>query len=430
MPGSCCSSFNSGGPIRGFLVGPAHPKVGRAEAKIVRSPKLSTEFTQTVSEVERIGNMNDNARCSDGIDPFSILIMKCAVAARSAGARDFDAAKELLETLLSAWALTDCPAFFHWDSSQPGFVSALVRDKTVHVPIHLAPLFPQKNLEALVDRAEEVRAMTDSTICLSGSHVFGISSAVDTDYCEYVLHTGRRLAGSFAKLASLRSSICATVRHGGNKLAGPLMLTTVTTLCRTDSGRVGGVCNCQPRRDWKFEYFCLTPTAPTIVTNLCVHEEDCEEFSWAYQEAAITAAGQPLRQLVDPLQLARYVDWLRKTIEDYKMDKLLKGLKRALSLCRILSLEQSSSSIWVLLNSPVAVQVAKNEAERDVAKLREHLPPQEQNKISAPALESGDNVSEDGFRVEANSMLSSVIEQYDNLMQYAESLVDAERSRS
>lgn len=381
--------------------------------------------------------MNDNARHSDGVDPFSILIMECAVAARSPGPRVPDAAKEQaleratdrLETYLSAWALAGCPAFFHSDSSQLGFVSAVVRDKTVHVPIHLAPLFPQKNLEELVDRAEEVRAMTDSTICLSGSHVFGISSTVDTDYCEYVLHTGRRLAGSFTGLANRRSSLCVTVWHGGKELAGPQVLTEVTTLCQTDLGGVGDVCRCTPR-NWKFEYFCLTPPAPTIATNLCVHEEDCEDFSWAYQEAAITTAGQPLRQLVDPLQLGRYLDWLRERIEEYKLDKPLKGLKRAFSLCRMLALKQSSSLILELLNSPIAVQVAKNYAERDVAKLQQYLPPEAQNIISTPALESGDNVSEDRFRSDANSILGKVIEQYDNLVQSAEELVNAKRTRS
>jgi hypothetical protein len=76
------------------------------------------------------------------------------------------------------------------------------------------------------------------------------------------------------------------------------------------------------------------------------------------------------------------------------------------------------------------VQVAKNVAERDPAKLREHLPTQEQSKVSIPALESGDNISEDRLGTEATSILSGVIEQYDILMQYTESLVDATHTRS
>lgn len=251
-------------------------------------PNPNTEFKQPAPEVERIGDMEDIAIRSDGIGPFSKLIMRCAVEALTPEPRDVDAVSELLETYLIAWALIACPAFCHPDSSQPGFVSAVVRNKSVYIPFHLAALFPQERLEDLVARAEEVRVMTDSTICLSGSHVFGISSAVDTDYCEYVLHTGRRMAGSFVNLANGRSSICVTVRHGDEKLTGPEVLHRVITLCPTDSGRVGGACTCK-LRNWKFEYFCCTLTAQTIATNLCVHEEDCEQFSWAYQEAAIVA---------------------------------------------------------------------------------------------------------------------------------------------
>jgi len=362
--------------------------------------------------------------------------MKSAVAARDPGAqqdgaRASDAANELLEELFRGWVFAACPAFFHPDLSQHvGFVSALVRNKTVYVPIHLAPIFPtHATLEELVDRAEEVRTMTDSTVCLSGSRVFGVSSTVDTDYCEYVLDTGLRLAGSFIKLDSLRSSICVAVRHSDYKLVASEVLEKIISICHTDSGFIGAGCTCKPR-DWKFDYFCLTPTAPIIVTNLCVHDKDCEDFSWAYQEAAITAAGQPLRQLVDSLQLGRYVHWLRNVIEDYRLAEPLKGLKRALALCTILALTELSSSLLVLLNSPVAVQLAKNVAERDAAKLREHLPPQEQSKVSAPALESGETISEDRFRTEANSILNSVIEHYDIVMQRAKGMIDAQCNRS
>lgn len=363
-----------------------------------------------------------------GYDLLSLLIMRYAAPNAPSSADG----EEFLETLWRAWALVGCPDFFHPNPSQHGLVSALVRDdRTVHVPIQFADLFPtQKTLEELIELAEDVRAMTDSTICLSGSHVFGIPSSVDTDFCEYVLHTGKRLAGSFIRLAAQRTSICVTVQHCASTLVGSEIQTKILDLCKTDPGNIGSECTCTSRQ-WYFEYFCRVPSAPTLVTNLCVHEKDYEEESiWAYQEAAIVAAGQPLRQLADPLQLGRYVRYLREETGKYRTDKPLKALKRALPLCRILSLEEGSE-VLKLLRSSVSVQLAKNDAAEDVARLREHLPQEWQDEMSSSAVQDrGDHAAEEQFRSDANLLVGKVIERYELLFQLAVELNDAQSANN
>lgn len=387
------------------------------------------EASSDRSESNWVANDMDNtkeASESHQLNPMSLMIMKCALP----GAAVSDAEVELLETIFSAWVLTKRPAFFHGDSTQhTGYVSAVVNDKSVHVPIHLADLIPTRGrLQELVERADEVRAMTDSTICLSGSHVFGINSAVDTDYCEYVMHTGRRLAGSFKKLAEARSSICVRVRHSTMELTGSEVLNGVMDLCSTDSGKVGSDCHCDPRT-WKFDFICTSSRVPTAVTNLCVPEGECEEFSWAYQEAAIAAAGQPVPDLIDPLQLGRYVAWLREKVDEYRAEKPLKALKRALSLCTLLNFT-ATTDVLVILNSPAAMAIATGDAQREMVKLCQYLPESDQGDCAPVPLAGASEITESGFQSEAASLLARVITEYDALRKLAEGWVHGRSHRA
>ena len=355
------------------------------------------------------------------LEPLSVLMMKCAVSPD-----DQELQREtsiVLEAVLSAWALARCPTSFHiLGADHPGMVSAVVSDRSVNIPCHVIELFPSESeLNDLVVLAENVRVMTDSTICLSGSRVFGIESAVDTDYCEYVLHTGRRLAGSFLKLDAARSSECRKVKHGGNELAGEeSIIAGVDELCRTDTGVVGGVCVCNPRH-WKFDYLLPGPTEQRVATNLCIHEEDCRADSWAYQEASITTAGQPLPGLSSPGHLGDYIIWLRQQVDEVRPTSTLKALKKALALTRLIFLNQTADVIVRHLNSTGAVALASLEVRRELRKLKlkksnlEDEPPVGTRDSSSEQVELDCDPHVERFLTQANDLLDNVLCQYDEL---------------
>lgn len=248
--------------------------------------------------------------------------------------------------------------------NHPGHLIFSAAGRTLYIPYHLAELFPSGEvLQYIVEQAEAVRVFTDSTICLSGSAAFGLQIASDIDFCEYVPHSGRRVAQSFLSKAAIAFPFCTEIRHNNATLEYPWVADQVLKLCTTDNGRIGGKCTCGSH-DWKFDFVGYTEADGSLpISNLCVHEDDAEALSWSFQEIAITEKPRPIRHLVVPLELGKYVLWLRDQIDKYRAVRPHKALKRSLSLARILRLNAESERILAFLTTPGFV----NQSRRNVA---------------------------------------------------------------
>ena len=91
--------------------------------------------------------------------------------------------------------------------------------------------------------------------------------------------------------------------------------------------------------------------------------------SFVYQElvAVLSAAPAPPWSLVDPSQIAKYINFLRSQIDDYAIDKPLKAVKRALSLAHTIRLQEFVNGALDILVSPQSVAYIRFSRKREVS---------------------------------------------------------------
>jgi hypothetical protein len=372
------------------------------------------------------------------IDPISLMIARFAASVeRGAGADgglvdlETSATLQFLFTTLAATQLHEFDFPLSQDpTNYPGHLIGHFEGRTVYIPFQLAEGIPSgETLQYLVQQADAVRIFTDSTICLSGSATFGLQFASDIDFCEYVSHTGKRVAQSFLAKGEANIPFCIEIRHGKNELERPWTQDEILDLCATDSGRIGGKCTC-PGRDWKFDYVGrYEPTGVISISNLCIHEDDAEALSWSFQEIAITEKPQPIRYLVVPADLGRYVLWLRVQIDKHQEERPDKALKRAVSLARILRLNLLSERLLAMAKSP---EFANHCRTTIIDKLRATVArlPEDVKMLlndSGNVTASGEpNEKSAEFRIEdCYALLDETIRMYNDLMSCARELCGA-----
>jgi hypothetical protein len=361
------------------------------------------------------------------IDPIALMIARfAALAERGTPAVPDLETKSTLEFIFTTLAETQTDAIdvpIAQDPMYPGHLVAKIQGRTLYIPFHLAEVLPSGDvLEFLVQQAEAVRILSDSTICLSGSAAIGLHAGSDIDFCEYVPHTGKRLAQSFLSKKTSDIPFCTDIRHGKSNVSYPWTGKDVLDLCTTDTGRVGGKCSC-PHRDWKFDYvgYCATDAIP--ISNICIHEDDADALSWAFQEIAIVSKPQPIRYLIVPADLGKYVLWLRRQLDKFLLNRPDKALKRALSLTRLLRLTAHSDKLYsVLKNRFFAIQARRNtipELTSAIARLPESV----RSKLSyAPPDAESESLL--GFsNEELQSLILETTQAYDGLMSRARKLV-------
>jgi hypothetical protein len=365
------------------------------------------------------------------VDPISLMIARFATSAeRGAETEQGIVGLETtaaLQFLFTTLAATQIDAI-HLSLSQnptnyPGHLIAQINGRTVYIPFHLVELVPSgEALQWLVQQAEAVRVFVDSTICLSGSATFGMQFASDVDFCEYVPHTGKRIAQSFLAKAMESIPFCIEVRHGKDELEYPWNPDKVLGLCLTDRGGIGDKCTCV-KRDWKFDYVGQLPDGGAIsISNLCVHEDDAEALSWSFQEIPITEKAQPIRYLVAPGQLGKYVLWLRAQVGKYRDKRPDKALKRALSLAQILRLNSQSEKLLALARTPSFANYCRGMILADLEAACARVPATIQTKLGTSRPQESNESSfrfpiEDCYKVLDNTTRIS-----DNLMARAREL--------
>jgi hypothetical protein len=278
--------------------------------------------------------------------------------------------KRVLDTLRSSiedlwgWLAEGVAAAFPGttvDIARPGYV---IKDEV------LVPFFLLQDLPGTAELAElstlglSLRLTKDGVICLSGSTaLLGTLKFVgDIDYCEYAapgtFSTSDIVASASAHAARTALPLCERVK---------VMNPKWTRSC-SDWDSAARV-ELQQRIDedgahqLKLDFITGTATVGTAeATNMALllaagKEDEIVRASFAAQEVPIHVSMLP-RQLCEPLQLGRYINFLLREVQHYAEENPVKALKRALSLERILMLPPWDEDLEAYLQDPRAALTA------------------------------------------------------------------------
>ena len=234
------------------------------------------------------------------------------------------------------------------------------------MPWNLLKDFPSDQvLQEIAALARRIRSGADTALCISGSSALGSSlhPVGDLDFCEYVnpqgLEAGDR---SFARTVLQASSVaderlvCTQLKILGRRPVHRSRPWAVApgedeTFLRAAMETWVGKCDFIGRTEAE---------GVLEITNLVLFlESDPEEgsghLSFPHQEAPITREGGWVpRRLTEPLTLGRYIQWLRRETSVLAAERseasLAKAAKRALSLTRILFLDELGGRLLDLLH--------------------------------------------------------------------------------
>jgi hypothetical protein len=323
------------------------------------------------------------------------------------------------------------------DSTNPGYV----KFGPVLAPFYLLDDIPSEDvLVGISDLAARIQ-LGSSMICLSGSACLlrTMQFIADLDFCEYV--SGSKSAAPLgARVAALALSneppLCQSVKFIDGSSAGPwpcpgtwASSETVATLVERIEGG-----SQQLKLDFVAE---LDPLGVIEATNVALFlnsgdERAAASLSYAAQELPIAESEVRLaRPLADPIQLGRYIKFLREEVERYRSTNLVKALKRALSLARILllpedaivqCLAESAATLSAAvdarraLDGRLATSDTFSERAEAVEQLRRKLQADVQKLEQAKESESYKNFLPEHFKPLADSALSTLIDTVDKLI--------------
>ena len=243
----------------------------------------------------------------------------------------------------------------------------------VLAPVYLVEDIPDHaGLTEIADIGLAMRVATQGTICLSGSVALlrALEYVGDLDFCEYAecrAPSGSREVAAAVDVHARRTTlpICQRVKVvAGDTFScdGEWDAQARAVLeARIDEGK----------RHLKLDFVASTTLVGVVeATNVVLLLEDDPAAtiakSFAGQEVPIGRAGVILpRPIGDPVQLGRYINFLRDQVEVYLHEDPLKALKRGLSLARIMFLDDHGEALVELLRDEqgaLAAAIAAREA--------------------------------------------------------------------
>ncbi len=275
--------------------------------------------------------------------------------------RSVETLRALLGRIWGAFAQIYAARTTGWeaDSANPGYLIRRARHAKVRVPYHLAPDFPaDRTLDDLTDLALAIRTIGQGAICLSGSSTFweALRIVADVDFCEYVPFAVVKAKDPLLRrLRALSKTISARAFCTGAKVYDinglPLSLDTVH----------------DPAAVFRAKLDFIAPLTHDVVeaTNLVLPITKGEpadpalKLSYALQEAPISSGTWVPRELLDPLAIGRYADWLQSEVRGKWDSDLIKAAKRGLSLARITGhAEHGDRLISILQTGTGLIEVA------------------------------------------------------------------------
>lgn len=220
------------------------------------------------------------------------------------------------------------------DLENPGYLMRKAHHAEVRVPYHLAPDFPNdQTLDELVDIALAIRIGGLSVICLSGSSTFweALRIVADVDFCEYVPVTTSTsenpLSVRLLRLSEIRTDrlVCIEVKVYNTK-GDDLSLDSPQDLPAIFRA--------------KLRFITFFSNDVVEATNLVLQStrgsvDPALKLSNPAQEAPIINGSWVPQELLDPMSLGRYADWLMSEVSSKWDSNPTKAAKRGISLARI-----------------------------------------------------------------------------------------------
>lgn len=278
-----------------------------------------------------------------------------------------DVLRLLLGQIWGAFARIYAARTKNWiaDQDNPGYLIRKAQHAEVRVPYHLAPDFPDDGaLDDLVDLALKVRVGGKGVICLSGSSTFlaALRIVADVDFCEYFIET------TLKQEESLKERLRALSKTSSERL----VCTEVKVY-----NRKGEVISLEIAQDVvaifraKVRFLALLAGDIVETTNLVLQSsggstDPSLRLSHAAQEAPIVNGSWIPQELLDPLSIGRYVDWLLAEVRSKLKTDLIKAAKRGLSLARITGYAKHGDGLISILQNGVGLLEAAIDARAEL----------------------------------------------------------------
>lgn len=302
---------------------------------------------------------------------------------------------------VSAWiaSISFGQGRFKLEPEAPGYLRTEVGARSYFVPFGLAGVFPNaQQLASLDSIVHPLRLSARSAICLSGSSTFTgqILGVSDIDFCEYFLEGAPALRDCLSGKTSSKTTQSdraqlVRVKRSDDALCSPFVQAAAWLGKLFDGHDVA-------LEPVKLDFVAkVEPFGVIAATNLVLplNNEDGSSGMWSrsfqYQEAVILEGPNalPVRPLINPQDLGRYLNWLRAQAEHYAhMSRegtqaeqgtfiyggyALKSLKRSLSWYLMVGLNSSVESIIALFRRPEMAAVAAFQRESEVHRLLDRL---------------------------------------------------------
>jgi hypothetical protein len=297
--------------------------------------------------------------------------------------------REILERFLKASALLEQRTdgfVLKTSDSYAGYLVGDVNGAKVFVPWHLVEIFPPHSvLSEMHTLSQRVKLGSEGAICLSGSSVFrGALQAVgDIDFCEYIFNQPSQVPSLIDSLIMRLDDVwlariyVPTNRQENYRAPwkGGCPTNLAAAFRRARSSARAPVL--------MFEYVSvdsllgvLPVTNRVLPVNRTDPAADHGQTTFVFQEAVFCEGDPPPRLLVSPIELADYIVWLRRELRKRASNDLLnsvKRLKRALSLARIICLDELSTRALSALSDGRIERYVRQTAATKARKLLRYL---------------------------------------------------------
>ncbi|MGJ4882120.1 MULTISPECIES: hypothetical protein [unclassified Bradyrhizobium] len=298
-----------------------------------------------------------------------------------------------------------------------GYLTTRSGSWTVYVPWPLAFAFPSAiTLDGLVSVAERSMLEGRGNVVLSGSTTFAgrVAALGDVDLAQYIFDDGSEIANRVERLMR-RDGPTILVRVKFDREYQAPWEDLITALGRlrslaTESERI------------KLDFVDgVTPFGVMPVSNVVLPSDPSDRSkgaasrSFVFQEAVLTADGNPPWPLVVPEELLRYLKFLlRDMLAHRQAGKLVKALKRALSLTRILGLAELGDRAEAVLASRSAAGLAQESCMAELEALWPYLNADQQARLDASLKEkkglAASIVESKGLPTQCSSLIDELME--------------------
>lgn len=265
--------------------------------------------------------------------------------------------------------------------AQPGYLRGKVGEQHLYVPYNLVRgLAPRTLLEQIVGVGNAIRICDQSRLCVSGSSTFlgDLNFVADIDFCEYASIEPLAIATRVVTLAERdHAPHLIEVKIDGQKQHHPWRnCSTRTTALLTQN------LSHPPANPAMFDFIDGSTTLGLIpVTNLVLPvlgdrpHEGHGAASHPFQEVIVTPVEVVIPDLTDKSVLVAYTNFLRGEVIARQQSDPIKALKRAISLFRLLGIEDMTETAIDMVNDPASEAIVRRKRRDELIKWSDRCDP-------------------------------------------------------